>query len=511
MANLFKSFIRSMSFFRKEIVEVIRQPRLILTLVFGPFLILLLFGVGYRNEPRAVRTVFVTDESSELAKQIKENAPTISPQLIYVGTIPDKDPALRRLASGEIDLVIVAPENAYETIRSNQQATFELYHNEIDPAQIGYVEYLGQVVVDEVNRRVLASMAQQGQTEASDIQQKIGDARSKAAAMKDALRSGDIAQARSQQAELRARISDISLAVGASAGLLGGVQQNVGSNSSSSTPEDETLKLLSEIQNSTANTNDLQDGKTSYDTEIQDLEKTENDLADLQNKLTEFQSISPNVLIRPFQSKSISISKVQFTPMDFFTPGVIVLLLQHIAVTIAALSIVRERRSGTMELFRVSPISSAETLVGKYLSYMIFGLFIGAILSLLLAYGLRVPMLGSWQDFSIVIVAVLFASLGIGFIISLSAQTESQAVQLSMIILLLSVFFSGFLLDLRYLLPSVKVVSWALPATYGSVLLQSIMLRGRGLIPLYIFGLVGIGIALMVIAWFLLRYRMRHE
>jgi ABC-type Na+ efflux pump permease subunit len=97
--------------------------------------------------------------------------------------------------------------------------------------------------------------------------------------------------------------------------------------------------------------------------------------------------ISPIISVSPFVSETSSINPVKITALDFFAPGVIVLLLQHIAVTIASLSIVRERRSGTMELFRVSPISASEVLLGKYLSYLIFGAFLAAILALLLAYG----------------------------------------------------------------------------------------------------------------------------
>ena len=46
---MYKGFIRLLAFFSKEINEVRRQPRLVLSLILGPFLILLLFGVGYRG------------------------------------------------------------------------------------------------------------------------------------------------------------------------------------------------------------------------------------------------------------------------------------------------------------------------------------------------------------------------------------------------------------------------------------------------------------------------------
>ncbi|HEY9088479.1 MAG TPA: ABC transporter permease, partial [Anaerolineaceae bacterium] len=177
-----KFLVRASAFLRKEIIEVLRQPRLILALVFGPFLILLLFGLGYTNQARAVRTLFILrDQESPLAAQINEYAPSISPQLVYLGMTADEDGARRMLRNNQVDMLVVVPENAYETIRNNQQAAFEIYHNEIDPAQVSYIEYLGQIYVQEVNRRVLTDVAQQGQADAATIQADVSAARQNAA------------------------------------------------------------------------------------------------------------------------------------------------------------------------------------------------------------------------------------------------------------------------------------------------------------------------------------------
>jgi ABC-2 type transport system permease protein len=328
--------------------------------------------------------------------------------------------------------------------------------------------------------------------------------------MKAALVAGNAVAAQSAQLKMKGNLSTLAVAIGASANLLNGIGQDPGSSNAANNAQD-IAQILKSIQNSSANTTDIQAGQTNFSNEIQALSKTELDLASLQDKLNQFKQISPVISVSPFASETSGIAPVTLTPLDFFTPGVIVLLLQHIAVTIASLSIVRERRSGAMELFRVSPISAGEALIGKYLSYLIFGVFLAAVLALLLAYGLKIPMLGRWSDFAIVAIAVIFASLGYGFVISLIAQTESQAVQLAMIMLLLSVFFSGFLLDLRYFADPVKIISWLLPTTYGSVLLQNIMLRGNPLILIYILGLAGIGLALFVISWLLMKRQMSHE
>ena len=52
------------------------------------------------------------------------------------------------------------------------------------------------------------------------------------------------------------------------------------------------------------------------------------------------------------------------------------LLLQHIAVSLASLSMVRDRLLGAMELYRVAPVRPLEIILGKSLSY---GLLLGVV------------------------------------------------------------------------------------------------------------------------------------
>ncbi len=120
-------------------------------------------------------------------------------------------------------------------------------------------------------------------------------------------------------------------------------------------------------------------------------------------------------------------------------------------------------------------------------------------------------MFGTWSNYVTVILALLFTSLGMGFLISLISGTETQAVQYTMFCLLGSVFFSGFFLDLRNLWEPVQLVSWMLPATYGIRLLQDNMLRGASANPILLLGLLGLGVGFFLITWLLLRRQMRQE
>jgi ABC-2 type transport system permease protein len=311
--------------------------------------------------------------------------------------------------------------------------------------------------------------------------------------------SGDAALAQQKQLGLASNVDAISQAASVSLGLLDGLQQTKGINGGNTDSVKSTLTDLRQTANQ------LGDSTVTKDERLARLDRVDKDITDLDSKLAEFQSISPDIIVSPFGSETKSVANVQPSIFDFFALAVLALLLQHLGVTFAALSIVRERNVGTMELFRVSPLSAAEALFGKYISYMLFGGVIAAILSALLVFVLHVPILGSWWNFALVITAVLFTSLGIGFIISIVSQTDSQAVQYSMIVLLASVFFSGFIIGLDLLWKPVRVISWMLPTTYGTLLLRDIALRGNAPNWALLGCLIAIGLVLMLISWRLMR------
>jgi hypothetical protein len=87
-------------------------------------------------------------------------------------------------------------------------------------------------------------------------------------------------------------------------------------------------------------------------------------------------------------------------------------------------------------------------------------------------------MIGDSADYALVAAGVAFASVGLGLVISLLARLDSQAVQYSTILLLASVFFTGFLIKLEALWWPVRSHAWFMAATYELKLDQDVMLRG---------------------------------
>src|SRR5512133_2048522 len=114
MGSLSRFIVRSTTFLRKELATVFRQPRLILTLILGPFLIMLLFGFAFQGQGRSLRTLFVIKQDSPFAAQVQEFAQTIGAALAYEGIIPDRNVALDKLAKNQVDIVMIVTDNPIE-------------------------------------------------------------------------------------------------------------------------------------------------------------------------------------------------------------------------------------------------------------------------------------------------------------------------------------------------------------------------------------------------------------
>jgi ABC-2 type transport system permease protein len=261
---------------------------------------------------------------------------------------------------------------------------------------------------------------------------------------------------------------------------------------------DEAAQVRASVEDLQAATQDNRRALTSGTPP--DLSQVRTLLDTVGTQFDRFTSVEADVLVRPFEAEVESAVVSGRTITDFYAPAAVVLLLQQFGVAFGALTFVRERQLGIEEVFRAAPVRAAETLIGKYLGYLLLGGAVAAALLAMVVAALDVPMAGQWSDVAIALVLTLFASIGLGFLISLLSATDTQAVQYTMITLLASLFFSGFFLAVAQLAEPARIISWLLPATYGMELLRTVMLRGRPLDEILIAGLAGYGVAAFVLS-----------
>jgi ABC-2 type transport system permease protein len=493
-----RRIVRTGAFVRKEIMQVLRQPGLMLSLVVGPFLILLAFGGGLREDDPAVKTIFVVPDGSEIESEVRQFAEAQSERLTVEGVQPDEEDALDRLRRGEVQMVLVFPDDAEQTVRSGSQAEVSVYHDQIDPLETQAIQLFTRTGVDEVNKQVLRELVRSGQQESADVQQRLDAAKASVAALDQSLETGG--QPDQQLQVARGDLAGLALALGPSLAVLGGIEQATGPG--------ESAALLDAYASLSEGSDALNQSASATSVDRQQVSELAQDLDTLDGELETFQSLSPDVIVSPFEGTTQRVTGGDVQLVAFYAPAVLALLVQHMVVTFVGLSIVRERELGTNELFRAAPVTTAELVVGKYIAFFLMGAVIAAALTAGLVFGLGVPMVGSWAVVVTTIALLLLASTGLGFLLALVAGSDSQAVQYAMLVLLASIFFSGFLLSLERFRPILVWLALLLPVTSGVVLLRDAMLRGQLIQPLYLPLLVVLAAVLFVAAWRLNKRRL---
>jgi len=395
--GLVKLVVRILAVVGKEIVEVMRRPGAILSLVLGPFLILAVFGLGYQGIKRDLTAIVVVDPASKLPTDLATYQGMDVRGINVIDLVTDAASAEQRLRSGEADVVIELPADPLSTIESGKQAELKVVTDITDPVLANYTSFMAETLSSAVNREIYKMAAEQGEQYAVNI---------------------------------------------------GG----------------------------------------------KDLSK-----------------VPPEVVAAPTTPVVVNLAPVQPSIVGFYGVAALALVLQHLAVTLIALSIVRERASGAIDRFRSSPMRATELVIGKVVAFGLLGAAIAAISVWLLVSLLGVPMLGSPAVIALVIGLVLVASLGLGLLISVVSDSERQAVQLALLTLLASMFFSGFVLHIEEFQPAVQVGAYLLPVTHGISLLQGEFLSGAIGQPWELGALVGIAGFLLLVSWALLRRELRPE
>ena len=487
-------------FVRKEIVAVARQPRLLLVLVAGPFVILLLFGLGYDQQQAVLRTAFVGPPGSIYEESLDQFTDELEQYVDNAGYSDDLVEAENRLRDGEIDAIVVFPSEPIDDILAGEQASITVLHDKIDPIQQIAVEVSSQVAVMEMNARILEEVVGQAQNSLVPIAESVDLAGGQIDMLATAVDQSDPDQAAAALAELEQSTDDIDTIASASSELA----ESLGA-------DEETTTALSELRGNASAMSDrvAELSADSSSMTAADVDELAAQLGAIDAVAETAATIDPGVVVRPFGSETESLQRDPVKVNDYFAPAALALLLQHMVLTFAAMSLVADRTLGLFEVFRVGPIDASRVLAGKYLAFVLVGSAVGAALVTSMIYLLDVPMRGQVEWVVIGIFGLLVASIGFGMMLSLLAKTDVQAVQFSMLALLAGLFFGGFFLDLDAFSYPVKLLSWLLPVSYGIRLLRDVMLRGAEPSPYDLIGLAATTFAFGLAAWYLLRRQLR--
>jgi ABC-2 type transport system permease protein len=212
-------------------------------------------------------------------------------------------------------------------------------------------------------------------------------------------------------------------------------------------------------------------------------------------------------MLSPGQKNPIEIRpKVMFNPAsrspNFLLPGMMAILLILVTVMLTAFSIVREKERGTIEQLFVTPVRPMGLMLGKILPYFVTGVVELGILLMFMRFAFQIPIHGSVFVLGILTTGYLFVNLAIGILISSKANSQAEALQFCMVVMLLSIFLSGFMFPRETMPFWAYTLSHFVPATYMIKITRGVILRGAGLEQLWFNGVVlfAMGVGLLLLA-----------
>jgi ABC-2 type transport system permease protein len=162
-------------------------------------------------------------------------------------------------------------------------------------------------------------------------------------------------------------------------------------------------------------------------------------------------------------------------------PALIGVILFMTMVVFTAISLVRERERGNLELLITTPVKPVELMIGKLAPYVVVGLIQTTLILLMGLLLFDVPINGQvWQLY---VGASLFigATLSLGLVISTLATTQFQAMQLGFFTMLPSILLSGFLFPFDGMPEPAQWIAQVLPLTHFNTIVRGVVLRGAEL------------------------------
>ena len=162
-------------------------------------------------------------------------------------------------------------------------------------------------------------------------------------------------------------------------------------------------------------------------------------------------------------------------------PAMIPVLLMLIPAMLAALSMVREKETGSIVNLYVTPVTRIEFLFGKQLPYVVLALANFLVLALLAVTAFGVPLTGSALALAAGALAYVTCSTALGLLLSSFLRSQIAAIfGTALITLLPAVSFSGLLDPVSSLQGAGRVIGEIYPTTHFLIISRGVFSKALG-------------------------------
>jgi drug efflux transport system permease protein len=228
-------------------------------------------------------------------------------------------------------------------------------------------------------------------------------------------------------------------------------------------------------------------------------------VADYQNEVNGLSSMPYKII-----PETRMLYNPQLESVHNFVPGVMALVLMLVCVMMTAISIVREKELGTMEILLVSPFKPLLVVISKAIPYLILSLVNVVTILLLSVFVLKLPINGSVPLLFAESTLFIITSLSIGLLISVRTESQQIAMLISLMGMLLpTILLSGFMFPIENMPWPLQVISNAVPAKWFYIIVKSIMIKGAGFSAIWKETVILIGITFFLTAVAIKNFKIR--
>lgn len=165
-----------------------------------------------------------------------------------------------------------------------------------------------------------------------------------------------------------------------------------------------------------------------------------------------------------------------------FVPGVMALVLMLVCVMMTAISIVKEKETGTMEILLVSPFKPVLVIVSKAIPYLLLSLINVTTILITSVWILDLPVKGNLLLLFAESTLFIITCLTLGIFISIKTNSQQVAMLISLMGMLLpTMMFSGFMFPIENMPLPLQVISNIVPSKWYYIIVKSIMIKGLGI------------------------------
>jgi ABC-2 type transport system permease protein len=162
--------------------------------------------------------------------------------------------------------------------------------------------------------------------------------------------------------------------------------------------------------------------------------------------------------------------------------GIISLSIMGFVPILSALSIVREKESGSIQQIFISPVKPYEYIAGKMSPYVILLTFDFFLVTLFALWWFALPFQGSFAILFLSTFLVVFICVAIGFFISTLTKSQLVAMLLSIIFTLMpAIIWSDALTPIENSAKGARIFSFFFPARYYTKICRAQILKGADL------------------------------